>query len=187
MPWCVGHGVAPATRPGLPAWGTIAIPCSAQSFTTCETSSTLPGRTTTAAVPLRVRRQSVTNGCLSASPSIRPLSPTMPRSAASTAGVTGAVGMSGVTIESGIFPRMLLPARLAAPPAPVIRGRPAQAVVDRKPQAGLRNGHDRDAGDARPVHGPQLGEEIGGRLGEISRGAEAGGQHGTCRDLGAER
>ena len=102
MPLCVGHGVAPPIRPVLPPWGTMAMPLSKQSFTTSDTSSVLAGRTTTAAVPLFVPRQSVTKGCLPCSSRIRPLSPTMARSASRTVGVTGTVGMTGAMTVSGI-------------------------------------------------------------------------------------
>ena len=94
--------MAPPIRPVLPAWGTMAMPLSWQSFTTLETSSTLAGRTTTAALPTSEPRQSVTNGCLPGSSWIKPLSPTMARSASSRAGVTGVVGIWGGKAVSGI-------------------------------------------------------------------------------------
>jgi hypothetical protein len=60
-----------------------------------EVSSTVPGRTTTDAVPMREPRQSVMKLCLSCSSVISPLSPTMARNASITAGVTGVVGIGG--------------------------------------------------------------------------------------------
>ena len=102
MPLCVGHGVAPPIRPVLPPWGTMAMPWSLHSLTTLETSSVVPGRTTTAAVPTMTPRQSRTNGSLPGSSRIRPRSPTMARRPSSTAGVTGAVGMVGRVKVSGI-------------------------------------------------------------------------------------
>src|SRR5471032_758000 len=186
MPVCVGHGVAPPIKPVLPACGTIAIPLSKQSFTTLDVSSTVAGRTTTAAVPMVEPRQSVTNGCLPWSSRIRPLSPTMARSPSRTVGVTAAVGMLGVMTLSGMVSSFIARS-LASLAGRVTSGCAAQAVVDRKAQARFGDRHDRDAADARPVERSHLGEEVGRRLGEIAGGAEIVGQHGARMGSLAER
>ena len=77
-------------------------------------------------------------------------------------GVTGVVGIGGWMTLSGMFPRFC--GSLALSARPVIRGRPAQPVVDRQAQSSLRNGHDGDAGDLRPVERAEVGEQVGGGL-----------------------
>src|SRR5213076_564496 len=101
---------------------------------------------------------------------ISPLSPTMARSFSRTAELTGVVGIGGWMTLSGMFPRVC--GSLAAAIRPVIRGRPAQPVVDRQAQSGLRNGHDGDAGDLGPIERPEVGEKVGGGFGEVAGGAE---------------
>src|SRR5215213_1670498 len=163
----------------------MAMPCSKQSFTTFETSSVFAGRTTTAAVPTSMPRQSRTNGSLPWSSRISPLSPTMARRPSSTAGVTGTVGMLGGANVSGIV-FLSLTASLPPLTGAVIRGRAAQPVVDRKAQSGLRNRHDRDARVGRLVQGTQVSEQVGGRLGEVAADAEI--EHLVCagRRLGTK-
>src|SRR5215470_1565196 len=159
------------------------MPLSKQIFTILATSSVLAGRTTTAALPTSVPRQSVTNGCLLGSSAIRPLSPTTARRLSSTAGVTGAVGMLGRAV-SGMLP--LCAASLAPRLLAVIRRGAAQSVVDRKAQSGLRNGHDRDAGDVGPVEQAQHGEQVGRSLGKVATDAEIAGHQRALGHVAAE-
>ena len=95
------------------------------------------------------RASRCTKGCLSCSSRIRPLSPTMARKLSARRASPATVGMTGAMTVSGMFPRFCRQPSVRRPA--VIRGGPAQAVVDRMAETRFRNGHDRDAADAGPV------------------------------------
>ena len=50
----------------------------------------------------------------------------------------------------------------------------------------MRNGHDRDAADPRPVEQAHHGEQVGRRLAEIARDAQIVGEHCALRHRGSE-
>ena len=75
----LASGTEPPTSPVLPPWGTMLVPCSAHSSTTCATSAVLPGRTTASALPCQRLRQS-TSHCPRLSPVSTLPAPTTPPS-----------------------------------------------------------------------------------------------------------
>src|SRR5690606_37073053 len=93
------------------------------------------------------------------------------------------------SLESAISASWPAPGRgCGGRPASSPFGGAAEAVVDRLAEAVRRDRHHRD-GRGGPVEGAERGEEIGGGLGQVARGAEVadrGGAVGAGRRDGAE-